>query len=118
MTTQSQNISSAEFRGTTKERDTGISQDSYQASLLKSRVCRHGNFGSDPRLGDPRLFSSVPRCRGLPMLRYLACTDPEIAQKLWGVVEEETRAWTAAAPAIMNTGDPIRRIHWSDQATA
>src|SRR5262245_63301211 len=25
------------------------------------------------------------------MLRYLACTDPEIAQKLWGVVEEETR---------------------------
>jgi pyrroloquinoline quinone (PQQ) biosynthesis protein C len=25
------------------------------------------------------------------MLRYLACNDPEIAQKLWGVVEEETR---------------------------
>jgi pyrroloquinoline quinone (PQQ) biosynthesis protein C len=30
----------------------------------------------------------VPR---IAMLRYLACTDPEIARKLWGVVEEETR---------------------------
>jgi pyrroloquinoline quinone (PQQ) biosynthesis protein C len=25
------------------------------------------------------------------MMRYLACTDAEIAQRLWGVVEEETR---------------------------
>src|SRR4030095_7720055 len=30
------------IRGTTQKRDTGVSQDSYQASLLKSRVGRSG----------------------------------------------------------------------------
>src|ERR1051325_1134826 len=37
---------------------------------------------------DYQFRATVPR---IAMLRYLACTDPEIAQKLWGVVEEETR---------------------------
>ena len=37
---------------------------------------------------DYQFRAVVPR---IAMLRYLACTDPEIAQKLWGVVEEETR---------------------------
>ena len=37
---------------------------------------------------DYQFRAAVPR---IAMLRYLACTDPEIAQKLWGVVEEETR---------------------------
>ena len=37
---------------------------------------------------DYQFRAAVPR---ICMLRYLACTDPEIAQKLWGVVEEETR---------------------------
>ena len=37
---------------------------------------------------DYQFRATVPR---IAMLRYLACTDPEIGQKLWGVVEEETR---------------------------
>src|SRR6476660_5462270 len=37
---------------------------------------------------DYQLRAAVPR---IAMMRYLACNDPEIAQKLWGVVEEETR---------------------------
>ena len=37
---------------------------------------------------DYQFRAAVPR---IAMMRYLACTDPEIAQKLWGVVEEETR---------------------------
>ncbi len=37
---------------------------------------------------DYQFRSAVPR---IAMLRYLACSDPEIARKLWGVVEEETR---------------------------
>jgi pyrroloquinoline-quinone synthase len=37
---------------------------------------------------DYQYRAAVPR---IALMRYLACTDPEIAQKLWGVVEEETR---------------------------
>jgi len=37
---------------------------------------------------DYQFRAAVPR---ICMLRYLACTDPEIAKKLWRVVEEETR---------------------------
>src|SRR5262245_23621984 len=37
---------------------------------------------------DYQFRAAVPR---IVLLRYLACTDPEFAQKLWGVVEEETR---------------------------
>jgi pyrroloquinoline quinone (PQQ) biosynthesis protein C len=37
---------------------------------------------------DYQFRAAVPR---IAMLRYLACSDPEFAQKLWGVVEEETR---------------------------
>ncbi len=37
---------------------------------------------------DYQFRAAVPR---IAMLRYLACTDSEIAHKLWGVVEEETR---------------------------
>src|SRR5919205_1382273 len=37
---------------------------------------------------DYQFRAAVPR---IAMLRYLACSDPEIARKLWGVVEEETR---------------------------
>src|SRR5438093_35077 len=35
---------------------------------------------------DYQFRAAVPR---IVMLRYLACTDPEIARKLWGVVAEE-----------------------------
>ena len=37
---------------------------------------------------DYQFRAAVPR---IVLLRYLACSDPEIAQKLWGVVEEEIR---------------------------
>ena len=37
---------------------------------------------------DYQFRAAVPR---IAMMRYLACNDPEIAQRLWGVVEEETR---------------------------
>ncbi len=39
-------------------------------------------------LQDYQFRRAVPR---IAMLRYLACTDPEIATKLYEVVEEETR---------------------------
>jgi len=39
-------------------------------------------------LQDYQFRSAVPR---IAMLRYLACTDPEIAARLYEVVEEETR---------------------------
>lgn len=39
-------------------------------------------------LQDYQFRRAVPR---IAMLRYLACTDPEIAAKLYEVVEEETR---------------------------
>jgi pyrroloquinoline-quinone synthase len=39
-------------------------------------------------LQDYQFRSAVPR---IAMLRYLACTDPEIATRLYEVVEEETR---------------------------
>ena len=37
---------------------------------------------------DYQFRAAVPR---IAMMRYLTCNDPEIGQKLWGVVEEETR---------------------------
>ncbi|HEX9444077.1 MAG TPA: iron-containing redox enzyme family protein [Candidatus Binatia bacterium] len=37
---------------------------------------------------DYQFRAAVPR---ISMLRYLACSDPGMAKKLWGVVEEETR---------------------------
>src|SRR5918992_5387 len=42
----------------------------------------------DWAIQDYQFRAAVPR---IAMLRYLACTDPEIQQRLWGVVEEETR---------------------------
>src|SRR6185503_3419899 len=63
---------------------------------------------------DYQFRAAVPR---IAMLRYLACNDPEIAQKLWGVVEEETRGmdWRhpeptrrRRAPAV-NRGSPLLR---------
>ena len=36
---------------------------------------------------DYQFRAAVPR---ISMLRYLACSDPEIARRLYGVVEEET----------------------------
>src|ERR1051325_4421934 len=44
---------------------------------------------------DYQFRAAVPR---IAMLRYLACTDPEIAHKLWGVVEEETRLGDPGLP--------------------
>src|SRR2546423_1225603 len=37
---------------------------------------------------DYKFRNIVPR---IAMLRYLACSDPEMARRLYGVVEEETR---------------------------
>src|SRR5438128_12106278 len=45
---------------------------------------------------DYQFRAAVPR---IVMLRYLACTDPEIARKLWCVVEEETRGLDTASAA-------------------
>ena len=89
MTTGSQNISSAEFVQQLKKEIQAFPKIRIKHPFLK-RCVQEPHHGSDPRLGDPRL--SVPRGGAADlMLRYLACNDPEIAQKLWGVVEEETR---------------------------
>src|SRR5207248_1111780 len=42
---------------------------------------------------------AVPR---IAMLRYLACSDPEFAPRLYGVVEEETRGMDTGSAGHVN----------------
>ena len=91
MATQSQNISSAEFVEQLKKEIQAFPKIRIKHPFLKA-VCA-GTATMDQirawAIQDYQFRAAVPR---IAMLRYLACTDPEIAQKLWGVVEEETRA--------------------------
>ena len=97
MATQSQNISSADFVEQLKKEIQAFPKIRIKHPFLKA-VCA-GTATMDQirawAIQDYQFRAAVPR---IAMLRYLACTDPEIAQKLWGVVEEET----PAAPATMN----------------
>src|SRR5262249_60107794 len=90
MAGQSQNISSVEFVQQLKKEIQAFPKIRIKHPFLKA-VC-NGTATMDQirawAIQDYQFRATVPR---IAMLRYLACTDPEIAQKLWGVVEEETR---------------------------
>jgi pyrroloquinoline-quinone synthase len=90
MTTQSENLSSVEFVQQLKKDIQAFPKIRIKHPFLKA-VC-NGTATMDQirawAIQDYQFRAAVPR---IAMLRYLACTDPEIAQKLWGVVEEETR---------------------------
>jgi pyrroloquinoline quinone (PQQ) biosynthesis protein C len=90
MTTQSEHLSSVEFVQQLKKDIQAFPKIRIKHPFLKA-VC-NGTATMDQirawSIQDYQFRAAVPR---IAMLRYLACTDPEIAQKLWGVVEEETR---------------------------
>ena len=90
MTTQSEHLSSVEFVQQLKKDIQAFPKIRIKHPFLKA-VC-NGTATMDQirawAIQDYQFRAAVPR---IAMLRYLACTDPEIAQKLWGVVEEETR---------------------------
>jgi pyrroloquinoline quinone (PQQ) biosynthesis protein C len=90
MTTQPQNISSAEFVQQLKKDIQAFPKIRIKHPFLKA-VCAGTATMEQIRawaIQDYQFRAAVPR---IAMMRYIACTDPEIAQKLWGVVEEETR---------------------------
>jgi pyrroloquinoline quinone (PQQ) biosynthesis protein C len=90
MALQSNSISSAEFVQQLKKEIQAFPKIRIMHPFLKA-VC-NGTATMDQirawAIQDYQFRAAVPR---IAMLRYLACSDPEIAQKLWGVVEEETR---------------------------
>ena len=83
-------VSSAEFVQQLKKEIQAFPKIRIKHPFLKA-VC-NGTATMDQirawAIQDYQFRAAVPR---IAMLRYLACNDPEIAQKLWGVVEEETR---------------------------
>ncbi len=90
MAIQAQAVSSVEFVQRLKKDIQAFHKIRIKHPFLKA-VC-NGTATMDQirawTIQDYQFRAAVPR---IAMLRYLACTDPEIAQKLWGVVEEETR---------------------------
>src|SRR5262245_18573333 len=90
MITQSPKVSSTEFVQQLKKEIQAFPKIRRQHPFLKA-VCAGIATMDHIRawaIQDYQFRAAVPR---IAMLRYLACTDLEIAQKLWGVVEEETR---------------------------
>jgi pyrroloquinoline-quinone synthase len=90
MENQSAVLSSAEFVQQLKKDIQAFPKIRIKHPFLKA-VC-NGTATMDQirawAIQDYQFRAAVPR---IAMLRYLACSDPEMAQKLWGVVEEETR---------------------------
>ncbi|MEX0803232.1 MAG: iron-containing redox enzyme family protein [Candidatus Binatia bacterium] len=90
MEKQNGTISSAEFVQQLKTDIQAFPKIRIKHPFLKA-VCA-GTATMDQirawAIQDYQFRAAVPR---IAMMRYLACNDPEIAQKLWGVVEEETR---------------------------
>lgn len=90
MTTQSEVMSSAEFVRRLKE-DISKSPKQRVNHPFVSAVCEGKATMEQIRrwaLQDYQFRRAVPR---IAMLRYLACSDPEIATRMFEVVEEETR---------------------------
>jgi len=90
MDPQSPTLSSTEFVQQLKKDIQAFPKIRIKHPFLKA-VC-NGTATMDQirawAIQDYQFRAAVPR---IAMLRYLACSDPEIARKLWGVVEEETR---------------------------
>ena len=90
MTTQSEVMSSAEFVRRLKE-DISKSPKQRVNHPFVNAVCEGKATMEQIRrwaLQDYQFRRAVPR---IAMLRYLACSDPEIATRMFEVVEEETR---------------------------
>lgn len=90
MATQSEALSSVEFVERLKKDIQAFPKIRIKHPFLKA-VCNGTATMEQIRtwaIQDYQFRAAVPR---IAMLRYLACSDPEIARKLWGVVEEETR---------------------------
>ncbi|HEX6172892.1 MAG TPA: iron-containing redox enzyme family protein [Candidatus Binatia bacterium] len=90
MEKQNGTVSSAEFVHQLKKDIQAFPKIRIKHPFLKA-VCAGTASMEQIRawaIQDYQFRAAVPR---IAMLRYLACTDPEIARKLWGVVEEETR---------------------------
>lgn len=90
MSTQSQVLSSAEYLKELKEEIAGSPKQRVNHPFVKAVCAGTATMEQIRRwaLQDYQFRSAVPR---IAMLRYLACTDPEIAPQLFEVVEEETR---------------------------
>ncbi|HEY2987240.1 MAG TPA: iron-containing redox enzyme family protein [Candidatus Binatia bacterium] len=90
MATQPNAVPSQEFVQQLKKEIQAFPKIRIKHPFLKA-VC-NGTATMDQirawAIQDYQFRAAVPR---IALLRYLACNDPEIAQKLWGVVEEETR---------------------------
>jgi pyrroloquinoline quinone (PQQ) biosynthesis protein C len=90
MSPESPALSSSEFVQQLKKDIQAFPKIRIKHPFLKA-VC-NGSATMDQirawAIQDYQFRAAVPR---IAMLRYLACSDPEIARKLWGVVEEETR---------------------------
>lgn len=90
MTTQSESISSVDFVLQLKKEIMAFPKIRISHPFLKA-VCSGKATMDEIRrwaIQDYQFRRAVPR---IAMLRYLACSDPEIARKLYEVVEEETR---------------------------
>jgi pyrroloquinoline quinone (PQQ) biosynthesis protein C len=90
MAVQSGTVSSVEFVRQLKKEIQAFPKIRIKHPFLKA-VCNGMATLEQIRawaIQDYQFRAAVPR---IAMMRYLACNDPEIAQKLWGVVEEETR---------------------------
>jgi pyrroloquinoline quinone (PQQ) biosynthesis protein C len=90
MAVQSGTVSSVEFVRQLKKEIQAFPKIRIKHPFLKA-VCNGTATLEQIRawaIQDYQFRAAVPR---IAMMRYLACNDPEIAQKLWGVVEEETR---------------------------
>jgi pyrroloquinoline quinone (PQQ) biosynthesis protein C len=90
MTAQSEVVLSTEFVQQLKKEIQAFPKIRIRHPFLKA-VCNGTASMEQIRswaIQDYQFRAAVPR---IAMLRYLACSDPEIARKLWGVVEEETR---------------------------
>jgi pyrroloquinoline quinone (PQQ) biosynthesis protein C len=90
MAVQPATVSSVEFVRQLKKEIQAFPKIRIKHPFLKA-VCNGTATMEQIRawaIQDYQFRAAVPR---IAMMRYLACNDPEIAQKLWGVVEEETR---------------------------
>ena len=90
MATQSDVLSSAEFLRQLKEEIARSPKQRVNHPFVRA-VCAGTASKEQIRtwaLQDYQFRRAVPR---IAMLRYLACSDPEIAARLFEVVEEETR---------------------------
>jgi pyrroloquinoline quinone (PQQ) biosynthesis protein C len=90
MAAQSGEISSAEFVAQLKKEIASHPKQRVNHPFVRAVTEGKASLEQIRRwaLQDYQFRRAVPR---IAMLRYLACSDPEFARRLYGVVEEETR---------------------------